>query len=369
MMPAARAWASLSMYESTDLVKRFALQRTGRRPNTTKAREISAHFAQGREYFRNAVGAGELVRPLILYYGATALARGTVLFLDTSKSKLEAAHGLDASGWDDFLTRPRSLPDAEVKIGSGGTFPELARITGNTEWVRIHTGESPGVADAESPGTELAAEMKLTIKEILGQIPDIASLYEKTFGEHSRRLRAEISYTGLTRSLGDPEYPPDEDRTGHSWVGILPSAKPLRFPEKGWAEGLLASASLGELGQSKHEGFLHFLSDPRFPYGRLHDLYTEAGSRNKPHLRMPISAEATGEQYLKLPTDNGVVLSTLLALHLVAYATGMLVRYHPGYWSMLVGRTEGSEIAPLLSAAVSTVEECYAALILEAIGG
>jgi hypothetical protein len=146
-----------------------------------------------------------------------ALARGAVLFLDTSKSKLAATHGLDASGWDDLLTRPHRLPEAEVKIGSGGTFPELARVVGNTEWVRVHTGQSPGVADAQSPGTGLAAEAKLTIKEILGQIPDVAALYERTFGEHSRRLRAEISYTGLTRSTGDPEPPPDENRTGHSW--------------------------------------------------------------------------------------------------------------------------------------------------------
>ena len=367
---ASAVWAALSMYESTDLVKRFAKQRTGRSPNTTKAREISAHFAQGREYFRSATGAGELVRPLILYYGVAALARGTVLFLDTSKSKLEAAHGLDTSGWGDLLARPRTLPGAEVRIGGRGTFPELARVVGNTERVRIHTGESPGVADAQSSGTGLAAEAKLTIKGILGQIPDVAALYERTFGEHSRRLRAEISYTGLTRSTGDPEPGSDENELGHSWVGILPSAPPLRFPEEGWAEGLLASTPLGRLGRILYEGFLHV---PRgkspASYGRMHDLNTEAGSRDEPALQMPVADAASGEQYLKLPTDDGVVLSTLLALHLAAYAAGRLVRYHPGYWSMLVGRTQGAEVAPILSAAVSAVEERYPSLILEAIGG
>lgn len=71
---------------------------------------------------------------------------------------------------------------------------------------------------------------------------------------------------------------------------------------------------------------------------------------------------------MKLPTEGGVVLSTLLALHLTAYAAGMLVRYHPGYWAMLTGRTKGDAIAPVLSAAISTVEYRYPALILEAIG-
>ena len=371
MIDATRAWASLSMYESTDLVKRFAKQRTGRSPNTTKTREISAHFAQGREYFRSASGAGELIRPLILYCGVLALARGAILFLDPKKSKLAAAHGLDASGWVDVLNKPRALPEATVRIGNGGTFPELARITDNTERVRVPAQQSPGVADAESRGTELGGGVELTLKEILGQIPDVAALYERTFDEHSRRLRAEVMYTGLTRSSGDPEPPPDKNRTAHSWVGILPSASPLRFPDEGWAENLLGSTSLGKLGAASPEEFLPMFGDspPGYPYGRLCDLNTEAGSRNKPRLEMPVAVSASDEQYLKLPTNRGVVLSTLLALHLAAYAAGMLVRYHPGYWSMLVGRTEGSEIAPLLSAAVSTVEERYPALILEAIGG
>ena len=73
-------------------------------------------------------------------------------------------------------------------------------------------------------------------------------------------------------------------------------------------------------------------SPPGYPYGRLCNLNTEAGSRNEPRLQMPVAVSASGEQYLKLPTDDGVVLSTLLALHLAAYAAGMLVRYHPGYW-------------------------------------
>ena len=137
MTSAAGSWASLSMYESTDLVKRFAKQRKGRSPNTAKAREISAHFAQGREYFRSASGAGELVRPLILYYGVLALARGAVIFLDQTKFQLESAHGLDASGWVDVLSKPRKLPEATVRIENGGTFPELARVTDNMERVRV----------------------------------------------------------------------------------------------------------------------------------------------------------------------------------------------------------------------------------------
>ena len=62
------------------------------------------------------------------------------------------------------------------------------------------------------------------------------------------------------------------------------------------------------------------------------------------------------------------MISTLLALHLVAFAAGTLVRYHPGNWAMLAGRTKGDSVGPVLSAAVVAVEERYPALILQAIG-
>ncbi len=71
----AGTWAPLSLYESPELARRLAGETTGRRPTSAKAREISAHFSQAREYFRGAAGAGELVKPLIVYYGAVALAR------------------------------------------------------------------------------------------------------------------------------------------------------------------------------------------------------------------------------------------------------------------------------------------------------
>jgi len=153
-----REWSSLSLYESVDLVRRFAEERTGRRPPEAKAREIAAHFSQGREFFRGAAGAGELVRPLILYYGAVALARGAVLYLDAKKTKVEASHGLHASGWRDFLTRPGALADSEVRVKSGGTFAELARVTANTERTPVLADGLPRVTNATARGTKVSQD-------------------------------------------------------------------------------------------------------------------------------------------------------------------------------------------------------------------
>ncbi len=88
----ARIWASLSLYESTELVRRFVEERADEKLDEAEAREIVAHFSQGHEYFRSAAVAGELVRPLILYYGALSLARGAVLLLSPRSSI--RGHGL-----------------------------------------------------------------------------------------------------------------------------------------------------------------------------------------------------------------------------------------------------------------------------------
>ncbi len=367
----SKVWAALSAYESTELVRRFAKERIGPEINATKAREIAAHFSQGREYFRNATSAGELVRPLILYYGAVALARGTVLFLDASKAKVVADHGLNGYGWEDLNAKPSAVPDLPVKIKGEGTFPELARVSGNSERCTVRNEGMPGEVTVRSPGPELAPGTGITIKEALGQIPDVADLYERTFGEHSRRLRCEVQVTGLVEpSLADAFFrnavPLDQEVRRHAFLGIVPTRAGL--PDKDWVAKILGGrVSARDSG----ENLLHFAREPvhRVVESHSFDLYYDAGTLENPRLDIPVATAAPGEEYLVLPTDGSVVLSTLLALHAVAYAAGMLVRYHPGYWAAIVGRTKGDSIAPVLSAAVSTVEERYPSLILEVLEG
>lgn len=370
-MAGSKVWASLSAYESTELVRRFAKERTDRKPNATKAREIATHFAQGREYFRNAANAGELVRPLILYYGVVALARGTVLFSEPGKSKLVADHGLDGSGWEDLNTNPEAVPSLPVVIRSGGTFSELARVSGNSERCMVRNEGMPGEVSIRSTGPELAPGESVTLKEVLGQIPDVAELYERTFGEYPRRLRCEVEITGLLEpGLSDAfsreEVPPDREVRRHAWLGVVPTRAGL--PDKDWVMRIL-----GDRVTARDTGsnLLHFAREPVFRVAESHlfDLYYDAGTQESPRLDMPVTTTASGEEYLKLPTDGGAMLSTLLALHIVAFAVGTLVRYHPGYWAAVVGRTMGDSVAPVLSAAISAVEERYPALLLDVLEG
>lgn len=388
------AWASLSLYESPELVRRFVVERTdhfsaareegsegvaeGERetdeaalPNAT-SHEIAAYFAQGREYFKSAAGASELVRPLILYYGVVALARGAVRFLEPLGPGPAPAHGLSARDWGDLTETPETAPDLPVAVTKTGTFSELARLTGAAEGVRIPYVSIPKVITVRSPGVAPAAGSRLSLREVLGQIPDVAELFERTFGEHSRRLRCEVQATGDlepgTRAVGE-QVPSHQDVRRFAWLGVLPSTgSPVGTPDAGWVQERVACGRLVDRGAN---ALLHFARDPANEIAGAHlfELYYDAGSSDEPRTEVPVATSDAGEEYLKLRTEGGVVLSNLLALHLAAYAASSLVRYHPGYWAMLTGRTTGDFVGPVLSAAISAVEERYPALILEAIGG
>lgn len=77
-----------------------------------------------------------------------------------------------------------------------------------------------------------------------------------------------------------------------------------------------------------------------------------------------VRSRSTGRYYLRLPAE-GLTTSNIISLYLIAFATGSLVRYHPGYWMSVISRSQGGCVAPILSAAVAVVEEQFPRLVLE----
>ena len=80
-----RTWYALREFETRDITSRHYKARHERELGAGKAREIASNFIQAREYFRSASDADTVVRPLLQYYGVSALSRGLVLFLKVEK--------------------------------------------------------------------------------------------------------------------------------------------------------------------------------------------------------------------------------------------------------------------------------------------
>ncbi len=101
----------------------------------------------------------------------------------------------------------------------------------------------PGVATARSTGTRPAPGTRVNIRDALGQIPDVAEFYERTFGKHGRRLCCEVQITGhpepdVTKAYPLlAEIPPDLEMRRHAWLGLVRTRAGL--PPAGWVANLL----------------------------------------------------------------------------------------------------------------------------------
>ena len=89
MPPAGKedVWEILSLFQSTDIVRRWFKERHNRSLNLERATEIAACFLQGDQYFKSSQHAADVVKPLLLYYGILSLSRGIILFLDPRKKR------------------------------------------------------------------------------------------------------------------------------------------------------------------------------------------------------------------------------------------------------------------------------------------
>ena len=99
-------WRDLLGLESVDLVTRWHKKLFDRSLSSTRAHEITASAKQAREYFRNALASGDVVRPLLTFYGVASLARATVLLLrpGTGEASLVRGHGLETVDWPSTLS-------------------------------------------------------------------------------------------------------------------------------------------------------------------------------------------------------------------------------------------------------------------------
>jgi hypothetical protein len=340
----------LSLYESMDSVKRLYQERHGGQLSSGKATEIVSTFAQGREYFSAAVESGELVRPLLQYYGVLALSRGVILFLkrDCRECTLAPAHGLSCVDWGQILSKGIENTDSLLLRIGGGTFSELLEATQNEERVVIHINHhiSRRVIRRPGPSQITSGSVCIRLRELLWSLPDLFNLCVATFGSPAHCYRACVTshgvgpVAGIIVSLG-----PFPTMTDKELRGILSlSVEPEHREDRG------RHHALGE--------YAHYLY--HFPITQDEDIGAKL-----PQLKR----DGKGATYLVAPFQDGLVLSSLASAFVVSYALGMLVRYHPRYWLALLSHQKGDVIFPLLRAAAAFTQESFPVLILEELEG
>lgn len=337
-------WEKVLLYESTDLISRFYQQRHNRELSQAKAKEIVCCINQGKEYFLNAQKAADVVRPLLLYYGVLSLSRGLILFLDPKarENSLRNSHGLEVLDWGNNLSKGiKEFTNLKVRF-CNGTFSELFNITKNIERSYIYTGPFPNkIYFKKQIMKAFPVGEKISIKNILARIPDLYSVYEKTFNEFSKCYKVIV----FTLSKGQQtDVAIFETELG------LPEEELIRSDFKLSKE---VSFNFHEtnnfFGNIKNRGF-------RMQHSSLSEMLEDLP---------PTKVDFNNNIFMVAPTSNNLNFSSLLILFLSAYVMGMLVRYYPSHWVSMIARSKGDFSYPLLKLAIANVETEFPKLFFD----
>jgi hypothetical protein len=161
-------WNELQFYESTEVLKQLAKEHIGFNMNSGQAEDIRACFHQTREYFRSADRADITVKPLLLFYGMSNLAKAiTMLYGGKEHSRLcnlPPSHGLDFPS-----NSGTPLNEASCKVLNSGTFPNFNDVIAKSETI-----EQCGIhAQVENDPSANLVGRKFSLRELWSCIPHL----------------------------------------------------------------------------------------------------------------------------------------------------------------------------------------------------
>jgi hypothetical protein len=169
--PVKEIWSRLSYFESKHNSKQYldGKFQTANDELTDTANSLAFTMSTAHEYYEAAQRVTILTRPLLIFYGMTALAK--VLFMATHGKKSPSNnHGLGkADNWNSVFE------ELTVEIRRDGTFPQFH-----------------GCFNKES-----LAGTKFSIKELSSLVPEMKVEFEEVLKEKSRTLKIEHSDYGI----------------------------------------------------------------------------------------------------------------------------------------------------------------------------
>jgi hypothetical protein len=350
----AAAWEKLALFESTDLVRTFYGRRHDRELNLRDARAIVSHVSQGREYFAASERSGELVKPVLQYYGALSLARGAVLYLDKRlrEPALAKSHGVSEMGWAKTLSEPIVVVgNISVRIDSSGTLAQFMTATENEERTTV---EVTGDKDWALPTLRTIHRLRIvtpvantvvTLKQLLARLPGLATVFEETYQERTACYQARVRYHANMKQA-DIEISAAADMA-------LPAVETVR-------RSLLLpdDASVAYNPLDRQRGSLPHISVV------LTNVSLDDVSRRLPPMHISDEGDFFEERhFLVEPLPSGVVLPPPAQLFVIAHTLGTLARYYPTAWLALLSRHAGDRELPLIRAASAAIEVQFPGLV------
>ena len=327
-------WQKLLSLESQEVVKNLFSKIHGNVLNTRRTKEINSSAKQAREYFRNASTSSFSVRPLLVFYGVSSLARSLTLLMKKKGGEevLIAGHGLTTENWSkelsgDLNSAIKGIGDLRVRTTSG-LFTDFIRETENRMNFHVRSSAIDWSMNYPIPPQENI----ISLSQIISRLPDLAQDF--------RHLSEEPLYSSINEMVYSPEG-------GFSCKVLTSNLKSFKnwFLENGFEvleEGDWTTIkSTSENFESHQPQFIHSYVQKTF--GSIPALF------------------------LSKPFDSNVCYSQLGMTFLASYFLGMLVRYYPTQWIQLINGGAGDNYWPTINRLQGYVEQVFPELVIELI--
>lgn len=335
------ALREIALLESRDvLIKRFK-EAHGRIPKEENCRQIAAYLLQGRQYWDSALSAGDLIRPLLLYYGSLSFCRALTLFARPGggEETLKPSHGMQAIGWGQAFAigGVKSILDFEVEV-SEGALSQLAEATQNQEITRCYFGPFPSYVEFIRPcKADGMLGSRATIRDLIKRVPQLSATYERVTGTRS------AAYPAIPFLLAETHVDLEiflTEKGPKYWDTLRADlAVPDDIP--------IDEGRVSRFGNGKQSAWM------RIPWDRASWLCPQLAKDSSGHL-WAISSICNGQNW-----------NQLTILLMISYAIGMLVRYHPLVWVKMSGQLRGDLVFPLLREARIAIEENLPELVVD----
>lgn len=328
----SETWQRLFALETRDAVASWHRKLFGRELSARRVLEITSAARQAREFFRNAAGANDSVRPLLGFYGVASLSRAGLLLLKpgTGEASLTAGHGLSTVNWGNVLSGEISnglsaLEDLQIETCSG-LFNDFITQTNNQVCMHVRSSAVDWRLSYEVP----AVGMRVSLKDILARLPDLSSHLPPTI--HS-----------LNASVNSMDYSNEKGFTAKiiatQFAGIANCFTSIGYTTSEEGNLIVLKAESGKFSEQL----------PQF----VHE-YVKKTFGSIPSLCIA-------------PPFGSTRYSQLAMLYMLSYILGMLTRYFPAQWVSLASGAKGDGIWPTINAGQKCIEASFPELMLELI--
>jgi len=324
-----KVWNKLLEFETRDLVERFIKKKYQRDASARQILEISSNFIQSREYFLNSLRADISVKPLLQYYGVSALTRGLILALSPKMSEagMKPSHGLDTLNWPETLSK-KKFEDLTVKIGKG-TFYEMLTATSNKTYFKHN---SSGVTwkinfDVPTIGTEIR------FADLIQTISDFSEEYE--IWTEQKLCFLQLATFKSDSDLKEYEYTVTKPNTYSGQIEKI-------FPKKDFGNYIIKENGNKIIIKTSDEFTPQFSQRFLDPFNM-----------------------GIGEIVLTKNISKNLELNTLGQFYSLSFFLGMLSRYFPSIWISLDRTEKGDAVYPLFIRAIEIIENHFPQTVLE----